>query len=66
MSINKLKVQILESVGSLDQLQSQQVLNYIRKVVRSRSGQEDYSNFKKRAMKEIQIALDNNRDPQAA
>ena len=66
MSINKLKVQILESVGNLDHIQSEQVLNYIRKVVESRNDQEDYLNFKQRAMEEIQIALNNTRGPQAA
>lgn len=66
MSINELKVQILESVGGLDQLQSEKVLDYIRRVVKSRRDQEDYLNFKRRAMEEIKIAIDNNEDPQAA
>jgi len=66
MSISKLKLQILESVGDLDQPQSEQVLNYIRQVLRSRQDQEDYLNFKQRAMREIQIALKDNRGPQAA
>ena len=66
MSINKLKVQILKSVGSLDQPQSEQVLKFIRQVIESRQGQEDYSNFKKRAMREIQVALQDNRGSQAA
>lgn len=64
MSINKLKVQILKSVGSLDQPQSEQVLNYIRKVLRSRQDQEDYLHFKQRAIKEIQIALNDSGNPQ--
>lgn len=66
MSINKLKVQILQSVGRLDQLQSEKVLDYIRRVVKSRREEEDYINFKRRAMEEIQVAIDNNSDPQAA
>lgn len=57
MSINKLKVQILESVGNLDQMQSKQVLDYIRRILHSREDHEDYQNFKQRAMKEIQLAL---------
>ena len=66
MSINKLKLQILESVGNLDQPQSEQVLNYIRRVLRSRQDREDYLNFKQRAMKEIQIALNESSGPKAA
>jgi hypothetical protein len=66
MSINKLKVQILESVGNLDHLQSEQVLNFIRQVLKSRQDCEDYLNFKRRAMEEIQIAIDKNQGPQLA
>lgn len=66
MSINQLKVQILESVGNLDQLQSEQVLNFIRQVLKSRHDREDYSNFKRRAMEEIQIAIEKNQGPQVA
>ena len=57
MSINKLKVQILQSVGNLDQVQSRQVLDFIRRVLQSREDHEDYQNFKQRAMEEIQLAL---------
>jgi hypothetical protein len=57
MSINKLKVQILESVGNLDKMQSEQVLDYIRRILQSGEDHEDYQNFKQRAMKEIQLAL---------
>ena len=66
MSINKLKVQILESVGNLDQMQSKQVLDYIKQVLRSRHDREDYLNFRQRAMKEIQLALNENKGPRAA
>jgi len=66
MSINHLKVQILESIGSLDQIQSEKVLGFIRQVLRSRESSEDYVNFKQRAMEEIQRALDGSRDPQTA
>ena len=66
MSINKLKVQILESIGNLDQPQSEQVLSYIRQVISSRQGKEDYLNFKRRAMREIQGALNHHRDPRTA
>ena len=66
MSINKLKVQILESVGTLDQVQSKQVLDYIRRVLRSREDHEDYSNFKERAMKERQLALHKGKGPKTA
>ncbi len=59
MSINQLKIQIFESIGSLDQPQSEQVLSFIRQVTSSTGGQNDHLSFKKRAMREIQIALDN-------
>ncbi len=60
MSISELKIQILESVGGLNHLQSEEVLNYINRVQRSRQDQEDYLNFKRRAMEEIQVAIDDN------
>ena len=66
MSINKVKVKILESVGGLNQIQSEKVLNYINGVVKSRQDHEDYRNLKRRAMHEIQVAIDNTRDPQVA
>lgn len=56
----------MESVGNLDLVQSEKVLNYIRQVLRSRQGNEDYHHFKQRAMEEIQKALDNRQDPQPA
>jgi len=65
MSISELKIQILESVGGLNQIQSEKVLDYIRRVMRSRGEKEDYLNFKRRAMEEIQIAIDNNSDQAA-
>ncbi len=55
MSINELKVQILESVGGLDQTQSKKVLDYIRRVVRSRRDHEDYHNFKRRAWRKYKL-----------
>lgn len=66
MSSTELKVQILESLGGLDQLQSEQVLAYIRTILNSREEQEDYANFKQRAMDEIQRAINQSRGPQAA
>ena len=66
MSTTELKVRILESLGGLDQLQSEQVLAYIRSILNSRKDEEDYANFKKRAMDEIQHALNKNSGPQAA
>ena len=65
MSISELKIQILESVGGLNQIQSEKVLDYISRVMRSRGAKEDYLNFKRRAMEEIQIAIDNNSDQAA-
>ena len=66
MSTTELKVQILESLGGLDQLQSEQVLAYIRSILHSQKDEEDYANFKKRAMDEIQHALNKNSGYQAA
>ena len=66
MSNTELKVQIVESLGGLDQLQSEQVLAYIRSILQSRNEHEDYANFKRRAMNEIQKALNTHRGPQAA
>jgi len=66
MSNTELKVQIVESLGGLDQLQSEQVLAYIRSILQSRKEHEDYANFKRRAMNEIQKALNPHRGPQAA
>lgn len=66
MSTTELKVRILESLGGLDQLQSEQVLAYIRSILNSRKDEEDYANFKKRAMDEIKHALNKNSGPQAA
>ncbi len=66
MSPTELKVQILESIGGLDQLQSEQVLAYIRTILTSRDDEEDYVNFKSRAMDEIQRAINHSRGPQAA
>ncbi len=66
MSATELKVQIFESLDGLDQLQSEQVLAYIRSILSSRQDEEDYANFKSRAMSEIQRALNHNRGPQAA
>ncbi|MDH3710496.1 MAG: hypothetical protein OER04_11440 [Cyclobacteriaceae bacterium] len=66
MSTTELKVQIFESLDGLDQLQSEQVLAYIRSILSSRHDEEDYANFKRRAMSEIKRALNHNRGPQAA
>ena len=66
MSTTELKVQIFESLDGLDQIQSEQVLAYIRSILNSRKDEEDYANFKKRAMGEIQQALNKNSGPKAA
>ena len=60
MSISELKIRILESVGGLNHLQSKEVLDYINQVQRSKRDQEDYLNFKRRAMEELQVAIDDN------
>lgn len=66
MSTTTLKVQILESLGGLDQMQSEQVLAYIRTILHTRKDVEDYTNFKQRAINEIQHALNKDQGPKAA
>lgn len=54
------KLAILQSLDSMDQVQMENVLQYIKGVLRQ-PGQLDYKNFKKEAMKEIRNALKQNR-----
>ena len=54
------KFQILESLDSLDQAQTRQVLNYI-KDLQNRTGQELHQKIKREAMLQIRQALATNR-----
>lgn len=52
------KLAILQSLDSMDQVQMENVLQYIKGVLQQ---PVDYKNFKKEAMKEIRNALKQNR-----
>jgi hypothetical protein len=54
------KLAILQSLDSMDQVQMETVLQYIKGVLQQ-PGHLDYKNFKKEAMKEIRNALKQNR-----
>ena len=51
------KNQILESLDSLDQGQTEKVLEYIRSLVHCRSEESAQQRLKREAMKEIRLAL---------
>ena len=53
---NSPKLAILQSLDTLDQVQMEQVLVYIRQML-VRNEKVDYRNFKSEAMKEIRKAL---------
>jgi hypothetical protein len=55
------KTQILESLDSLDQGQTEKVLAYIRSLSHSRSDDAAHQRLKREAMKEIRLALGNDR-----
>ena len=55
--MNYQRLQILESLGSLDSNQSQQVLDYIKGLSIRKSDEASYKRFKRQAMKEIRSAL---------
>ncbi|MEO5977383.1 MAG: hypothetical protein ABIS36_02010 [Chryseolinea sp.] len=57
MTINYQRLQILESLGTLDSNQSQKVLEYIKGLSVRKSDEATYSRFKREAMKEIRSAL---------
>ena len=54
------KLAILQSLDSMDQVQMENVLQYIKNVLQQ-PGHIDYKTFKKEAMKEIRNALRQNR-----
>lgn len=54
------KLAILQSLDSMDQVQMENVLQYIKGVLQQ-PAQLDYNSFKKEAMKEIRSALRQNR-----
>ncbi len=66
MSTTELKVQIFESLDGLDKPQSEKVLAFIRSIIDTRSDNEDYANFKQRAMSQIRTALNQSPGPKAA
>ena len=52
------KHQILESLDSMDEEQTEQVLTYIKRMLNLPSGEISYSQFKREAMHEIRQALE--------
>ena len=57
------KLAILQSLDAMDQLQMENVLDYIKSVLQNNSS-VDQKSFKKEAMKEIRKALRQNRSSQ--
>ena len=55
------KHQILASLDSLDQSQTEKVLEYIQRLLSTPKKDADYKRFKKEAIKEIRQALGKNR-----
>jgi hypothetical protein len=55
------KNQILESLNSLDQSQTEKVLEYIRTLAHSRKDESAHQRLKREALKEIRLALGNDR-----
>jgi hypothetical protein len=56
------KLQILESLQSLDQSQTEKVLAYIKNMLVASRDEYQYKRFKREAMKEIRKALGTNRN----
>ena len=54
------RLAILQSLDTMDQVQMENVLEYIKNIL-SQPTHVDYKNFKKEAMKEIRKALRKNR-----
>jgi len=65
MTTNK-KHEILKSLDSLDQAQTEKVMEYIQGLVGSAQNETYYRLFKREAMKEIRQALNNRRNVNAA
>lgn len=57
------KLAILQSLDAMDQLQMENVLDYIKSILRN-SDAADHKSFKKEAMKEIRKALKQNKNLQ--
>ena len=55
------KHQIMESLDSLDQQQTEEVLEYIKGLLYTPRSDADYKKLKRDALKEIRQALGNNR-----
>jgi hypothetical protein len=55
------KHQIMESLDSLDQGETKQVLEYIQKLMHSREEETAHQRLKREAMKEIHLALGKDR-----
>jgi hypothetical protein len=51
------KLAILQSLDSMDKVQMEEVLNYIKSLLHQPAKPEDHKAFKKEAMKEIRQAL---------
>ena len=55
------KNQILESLDSLDHGQTEKVLEYIRSLAHNRKDESAHQRLKREALKEIRLALGNDR-----
>lgn len=55
------KVQILESLNSLDRYQTEQVMQYIKNLMHVSADEASHNRFKREALKEIRQALGDNR-----
>lgn len=60
------KLAILQSLDSMDAVQMEEVLTYIRGILNQTNRTTDYKLFKSEAMKEIRAALKNNKGSQLA
>jgi hypothetical protein len=61
MTTTSKKNQIMESLASLDQVQTEKVLEYIQGLRYTTLDEASYQKFKREALKEISQALGNNR-----
>ena len=61
MTIIKQKLEILQSLNSLDPAQSEKVLNYIKGLLHGNQKGMHYQTLKRQAMKEISQALRSSR-----
>lgn len=56
-TLNDKRTQILESLGSLDPVQAEKVLEYIKCLIQAPQQDESYLKMKRQAMRQIQLAL---------